>query len=308
MHDKVPILITPGEPLGIGPDIVVKSLAKLKYSYKIIADPQILIERAQQLKIKINEKKLLENSIPILNNSPRYVLDCLDIAVKLCLQKKACALVTGPVNKAMVCERGFDFIGHTHYLAKKSKTKDKDVLMFFENPQFKLALVTDHLPLSKVPKNITQKRLEKVIILLQENLQKNYKIKSPRIAVCGLNPHAGENGYLGFEEIKIIKPVIKKFQQLGYKIFGPTSADSLFNENNLKQYDAVIAMYHDQGLCVLKHRHFGNSVNITLGLPFLRTSVDHGTACELAGTGKADESNFMYVFSRTVALVKENWG
>lgn len=303
MQDKLPIIITPGEPLGIGLDILIQSLKKLNYPYKIIADPVVLIDRARKMGHKINEQKLLENMIPISSVSPRYVLDCLDAALKLCLKKEAAALLTGPVNKAMLCQRGFDFTGHTHYLAQKSKVKE--VVMFFENPQFKLALVTDHLPLSEVPRQITKKRLEKVICLLQENLKKFYQIKSPRIAVCGLNPHAGEGGYLGNEEIKTISPVIKKFQQMNIQVSGPYSADSLFNENHLKKFDAVIAMYHDQGLSVLKHRYFGNAVNITLGLPFLRTSVDHGTACELAGTGKADASNFLYVFSRTVDLLKK---
>ncbi|HEV2613815.1 MAG TPA: 4-hydroxythreonine-4-phosphate dehydrogenase PdxA [Gammaproteobacteria bacterium] len=290
---KLPIVITPGEPLGVGPDIVIKlTQKKWSYPYLIIGDPESLKKRAKQLNLSFNPKLIIPVKL-----SKRYVLDCLDLATKYCLQKKAAALITGPVNKAMINQAGFTFSGHTHYLAKITKTKDP--VMFFLSEHFKLALVTDHISLAEVPKAITRKRLIAVI-----NTVANF-IQSSRIAICGLNPHAGENGYLGKEEIKIITPVIKSLQKQKKLnlLSGPYSADSLFHEKNLKNFDAIIAMYHDQGLSVLKHRDFKKAVNITLGLPFLRTSVDHGTAIDLAGTGKADSSNLEYVFAKTVELL-----
>jgi 4-hydroxythreonine-4-phosphate dehydrogenase len=296
-----PIVITPGEPTGIGPDIVIKLLQhKLNYPYLIIADPQLMAERAKQLNLSFNNKNIL----PVSLTSTRYVLNCLDTATALCLEKKAAALITGPVNKKIINNMGVSFKGHTQYLAEITKTKE--VVMFFESPHLRLALVTDHLPLSEVPKNITKKRLSKVIDILISELRNYFGIQSPRIAVCGLNPHAGEGGILGNEEDKIISPIIQHYQKINVKISGPFSADSLFYEKNLKNYDAIIAMYHDQGLSVLKHRDFGKSINITLGLPFLRTSVDHGTAIELAGTGKANSSSLEYVYSKTVELIHAN--
>jgi len=299
-----PIVITPGEPLGIGPDIVVKLIQqKLNYPYIIICDPDMMAERADQLKFEISQIKNQNNMIAVDQKSPRYILDCLDIAAKLCMSNKAAALITGPVNKKIINDYGFAFQGHTQYLAKISGVNPKEVVMFFESPHLRLALVTDHVPLSGVSRLITKKRLSFVISCVYQDLQKYFDLKSPRIAVAGLNPHAGEGGYLGQEENKIISPIIKQYQKLGLNISGPFSADSLFNQKNLKNYDVVISMYHDQGLSVLKHRDFGKAVNITFGLPFLRTSVDHGTAIALAGTGKADASDLIHVFSRTVELV-----
>ena len=312
MPDQKPIIITPGEPTGIGIDIIITAVYKnkLNYPYLIIADPDLLIQRANQLGIKnwqcdyiMPVNYYYRGNYKNINKS--YVLDCLDRAIQLCLEKKAAALLTGPVNKAIINQQNkkINFIGHTHYLAEKTNTSQ--VLMFFETPQLKLALVTDHLPLSKVPENITSDRIKFVIECLYDYCRQYLTISKPHIAVCGLNPHAGESGYLGQEENLIITPVIKFFQKKNWNITGPFSADSLFYENNLKKYDAVIAMYHDQGLSVLKHRYFGQAVNITLGLPFLRTSVDHGTACELAGTGKADDSSFIYAFKKTVSLISK---
>jgi 4-hydroxythreonine-4-phosphate dehydrogenase len=292
-HPKLPIIITPGEPSGIGPDIVIQLIQhKLHYPYIVVGDQESLSERAKKLGLPYNP----ENIHPVKLTS-RYVLDCLDVATELCLQKKAAALLTGPVNKAIINQNGFDFLGHTHYLAEITQTKNP--VMFFVSPIFKIGLVTDHLPLNKVSAAITPERLTAVITTVSQFIQ------SSNIAVCGLNPHAGENGYLGDEEINIIKPMLKQLKEKFPQLSGPHSADSLFYEDNLKKYDAVIAMYHDQGLCVLKHRDFKNAVNITLGLPFLRTSVDHGTAIDLAGTGKADASNIKYVFSKTVEFIHE---
>ncbi|MDX2163787.1 MAG: 4-hydroxythreonine-4-phosphate dehydrogenase PdxA [Gammaproteobacteria bacterium] len=290
-HPDLPIIITPGEPLGIGPDVVIQLIQqKLDYPYIIVGDPESLSDRANKLGLSFNP----ENIHAVKLNS-RYVLNCLDIAADLCLHEKGAALLTGPANKTIINQNGFDFLGHTHYLAELTKTQNP--VMFFDSPFLKIGLVTDHLPLNKVSEAITTERLTAVIAAVSAF------IKSSNIAVCGLNPHAGENGYLGQEENKIIIPTIKNLQKKYPDLSGPHSADSLFYENNLKKHDAVIAMYHDQGLCVLKHRNFKDSVNITLGLPFLRTSVDHGTAMDLAGTGKADSSNIKYVFSKTVEFI-----
>lgn len=288
---KLPILITPGEPLGIGPDVVIQLIQeKLNYPYVIIGDPDSLLQRAKQLGLPFNPEY-----IHAVKQSPRYVLDCLDVATEWCMQKKGAALLTGPVHKAMLNQQGFEFSGHTQYLA--DITRSKNPVMFFMSPHFKLALVTDHLPLHQVSSAITPERLRAVITTVSQC------IGSSNIAVCGLNPHAGENGYLGQEEKTILEPVIASLRDHYPQLSGPHSADSLFYEPNLKQYDAVVAMYHDQGLCVLKHRDFKNAINITLGLPFLRTSVDHGTAIPLAGTGQADPTNIKTVFSKTIEMI-----
>ena len=299
-----PIAITLGEPTGIGPDIVLELIQKkLNYPYLIIGSLDLLKSRATllnkttQKKFKINPDNIYNMDLFNHKKKYNYSLACLKIATQLCLDKKCSALITGPVNKALINQQtGASFTGHTQYLAKLTQTNDP--VMFFMSPHLKLALVTDHVPLSQVSRLITQKRLKAVI---NEMLKLGYA----KIAVCGLNPHAGEGGYLGREEINVIKPVIKTYQNKNNKIIisGPYSADSLFHEKNVKKYDVIIAMYHDQGLSVLKHRDFGKAMNITLGLPFLRTSVDHGTAIELAGTGRADASNMKYVFAETVKLL-----
>lgn len=306
------IVITPGEPTGIGLDIVIlfDQLIKQKsdYPYCIIANPVFIRQRAEQLGLNsIHSKKILAVP-PDANPSEKpYVLRCLDIATQYCLTKKATGLITGPVNKKMVNDLGISFQGHTQYLAEQSGILPDQTVMFFESPTLKLALVTDHIPLCQVSTAITQKRLFTVVnTVLNSYFKKFYAgLTSPKIAVCGLNPHAGEGGYLGEEEKKIILPAIQALQHQGVNITGPFSADTLFYTENMKHYDVIIAMYHDQGLSVLKHQYFGQSINITLGLPFLRTSVDHGTAIELAGTGKADPSNLIHVFLKTVELIHE---
>jgi 4-hydroxythreonine-4-phosphate dehydrogenase len=219
---KKPILITPGEPLGIGPDIVIQfSQKKWPYPYKIIADPLLMLARAEQLNLKFNTAHVLP-----VKMSKRYVLQCLQLATKLCLEKKAAALVTGPVNKKMINDTGVKFQGHTQYLAKLTHTKD--VTMFFESPHLKLALVTDHLPRSQVSAKVTQKRLISVIKMLNINLKRYFKINLPYIAVCGLNPHAGEGGILGEEENRIIIPAINFLQKEDIHVVGPFSADAFF--------------------------------------------------------------------------------
>ena len=324
------IVITTGEPAGIGPDICL-SLAKLNIadtqntSLYFIADPELLTERANQLntsvKFQIHQdiNKLSRfydsnklNIIPIklqANCQPgkldpansRYVLQMLDLACNLCLQKKVDAMVTGPVQKSIINEAGFKFTGHTEYLAEKSSSTHiiKPVMMLATN-SLRVALATTHLPLKDVSQAITIESLSETLTILNNFLIQHAAIHKPKILVCGLNPHAGEGGNLGGEEINTIIPVIEKLKRQGLDLTGPLPADTLFTEKYLAHADAVLAMYHDQGLPVLKFSGFGKAVNITLGLPFIRTSVDHGTALDLAGTGKASNSSLLEAINMAI--------
>jgi 4-hydroxythreonine-4-phosphate dehydrogenase len=313
MHDSSRLIITPGEPAGIGPDIVLQN-AQHPSSIPglVIADRDLLIGRAKQLGLDIKlvdydadpdfkqngNGKLHVKHVSLakparagqLNpeNSP-YVLKTLDAAVDLCLQnspKTRYALVTGPVHKGIINDAGIPFTGHTEYLAKLAGI-DLPVMMLATDG-LRIALATTHLPLTKVSENITKPLLTNVIKILHKDLISKFAITNPRIIVCGLNPHAGESGHLGDEEINVIEPVLKQLRQQGMDLLGPMPADTAFTQDKIQQTDAYLAMYHDQGLPVLKHVGFGKAINITLGLPFIRTSVDHGTALELAGSGKAD--------------------
>lgn len=219
----------------------------------------------------------------------RYVLDTLDRAVTGCRQGDFDALVTGPVHKAIINEAGIPFSGHTEYLARA--TGAENVVMLLASGDLRVALVTTHVPLSMVSELITPERLQRVIHVLQNDLQLRFGIEQPRILVCGLNPHAGEDGHLGREEIDTIIPALQALRAAGLNLTGPLPADTVFTEDNIARADVILAMYHDQGLPVLKHRSFGQAVNITLGLPIIRTSVDHGTALELACTGRANSGS-----------------
>jgi 4-hydroxythreonine-4-phosphate dehydrogenase len=216
----------------------------------------------------------------------QYVIDTLQVALDGCLNNTFAAVVTGPVHKGVINDAGIEFTGHTEFFADGSSI-DK-VVMMLATPNLRVALATTHLPLSQVSRSITQQSLQQVIDIIQRSFIEQLNIKQPRIAVCGLNPHAGENGHMGHEEIEVIEPVIKNAQRYNPQITGPWPADTVFVKDKLKQFDVVLAMYHDQGLPVLKHDGFGQAVNITLGLPFVRTSVDHGTALDIAGKAKAD--------------------
>jgi len=317
MNNK--IVITSGEPAGIGPDICLSLSSLRSEKFKdtelyIIADISLLKERAKQLNIHTDyqihkdtnalsqsyQKDKL-NIIPLtlkapnrigelsVNNS-QYVLDMLDIACDLCLQKKVDAMVTGPIQKSIINEAGITFTGHTEYLANLSASTP---VMMLATQTLRVALATTHLPLNKVSQAITGKSLSKSLNILNDFLKHQAGIDQPKILVCGLNPHAGEDGNLGHEEIEVIIPVIKKLKDQGMNLIGPLPADTLFTAKYLNNADAVLAMYHDQGLPVLKFSGFGKAVNITLGLPFIRTSVDHGTALDLAGTGKASDSSLI---------------
>ncbi len=309
----IDLAITPGEPAGIGPDICVQTFDTLPQNIHAIyfADPNLLASRAQDLQIEltINDcrdardyKDGMLNVYPVeLATSCRpghlnvanasYVLATLESALAYCLNQKASALVTGPVHKAIINDAGVPFSGHTEWLARRTNTPR--VVMMLATGKLRVALVTTHLPLRDVPDAITRTDLREVITITIKDLQDKFGIRDPNLLVCGLNPHAGEGGHLGKEEIDVIAPVIEEMKGEGFNLNGPTPADTAFTPAQLQTTDAVLAMYHDQGLPVLKHQGFGDAVNITLGLPILRTSVDHGTALDLAGLGKANPGSLM---------------
>jgi 4-hydroxythreonine-4-phosphate dehydrogenase len=304
------IVITPGEPAGIGPDLCI-TLAQQPHAAElvVVADPALLEARATQLGLPLHLEPLQAGQAPGPQrsgslkivplalakpvscgrldpaNAP-YVLDSLRIAVRACQDRVCSALVTGPVNKAVINDAGIPFSGHTEFLADFTNTAQ--VVMMLLTPGLRVALATTHLPLKEVSAAITTPHLEGVIRILHHDLRVRFGIAQPRILLCGLNPHAGESGHLGREEQEIIKPLLQRLRGEGLSLTGPLPADTLFIPKYLDHADAVLAMYHDQGLPVLKYKGFGNAVNITLGLPILRTSVDHGTALELAGSGQAD--------------------
>ncbi len=303
------IALTPGEPAGIGPDLIVR-LAQEATSTPllVIADPDLLDERAQRLGIRVHLHRFAPdrpvappqpghlNVLPVaLRRSvtpgrldaanAAYVIDTLRIACDGCLEGRFDALVTGPVHKGIINEAGLHFTGHTEFLAERCAAVP---VMMLATPDLRVALVTTHLPLRDVSAAITPELLTHVICILHRDLTRRFGIPDPRILVCGLNPHAGEGGHLGREEIDVITPVLDALRTRGWQLIGPLPADTAFVPDKLADADAVLAMYHDQGLPVLKHLGFGQAVNITLGLPIIRTSVDHGTALDLAGTDRAD--------------------
>ncbi len=319
------IVVTPGEPAGIGPDLIISLAGEdWKVELIVVADPKLLRERATQLnralefdlfdpaqapephahdRIKILPVSLETPAYPgVLDPSnARYVLKTLRIAATGCVNKQFAAMVTGPIQKSVINEAGIPFSGHTEFLAHLTSG---DPVMLLTAGRLKVALVTTHLPLADVSQAITQDRLSQVIRVLIHDLRTRFNIPSPRICVCGLNPHAGEGGHLGREEIEVIAPTLARMRQEGINLLGPLSADTLFTPQNLEHCDAVLAMYHDQGLPVLKHVGFGTAVNVTLGLPIIRTSVDHGTALELAGTGKADTGSLKAAIKLAINLAE----
>lgn len=324
------IAITYGEPAGIGPDLVLQLTEQVKkypnINFVIIGDKNVLRERAQQLGTNIifeeyTQPHLAKQTLQVLHvptivhstagildkKNSRHVLNCLDTAIQGCLDKTFSALVTGPVHKGIINNAGIAFTGHTEYLAAKSNTS-KVVMMLCENISeynLRVALVTTHLPLNKVSEAITASELEETINILHHDLVQHFEIPAPKIYVCGLNPHAGEDGHLGEEEQKVIEPSLNKLRSQGLNLTGPLPADTLFVSKNLNQADAVVAMYHDQGLPILKHLGFGQAINVTLGLPFIRTSVDHGTALELAGTGKANADSLFNAIELASKLAQQ---
>ena len=303
----MPIAFTPGEPSGIGPDIAIIYAQKAKKENLLVyCDPDVLIDRAKKLNLPIilkesESKNASELSIYPIKTSNKvlpgrldpansnYVLNTIKHATKDCLNSSCDGLLTGPVNKGVINKSGIDFTGHTEFLAKLTETSK--TVMLLATDQLKVALATTHLPLTEVANNITRESLSQVISIIHNNF-KYLGVKKPKILVCGLNPHAGENGYLGNEEKTTISPVIKELNKIGYDLIGPVPADTAFTHESLLDVDVVLAMYHDQGLPVLKAQGFKKAANITLGLPFFRTSVDHGTAIDLAGSGNISLGSF----------------
>ncbi len=320
------IAITPGEPAGIGPDLVI-ALCQQDWPHQLVicADAQVMVERAAKLGLPLTvlpyQPELaakphqagtitvaqIDRAVDVIpgeldERNGMYVLSTLQRAAEGCMNGEFAALVTGPVHKGVINRAGVSFSGHTEFFAQQSETAQ--VVMMLATEGLRVALVTTHIPLGCVSKAITEARLKQVIRILHADLVSKFGIPSPKIYVCGLNPHAGEDGCLGREEIDVISPTLEQLRQQEYMdLIGPLPADTIFQEKYLADADTVLAMYHDQGLPVLKYKGFGKSVNITLGLPFIRTSVDHGTALELAGTGQADTGSLWTALSHALELV-----
>ena len=307
----LPLLaLTPGEPAGIGPELCLQVASRPPADCRlvILGDPELLQTRAAALDLPLLIRPYRANDpapqrthevcvLPVPLAAPceagkpdrrnaAHVIAMLERATDGCLSGEFQALVTGPVQKSIINDAGIPFSGHTEFLATRSGTAR--VVMMLACPDLRVALATTHLPLAAVPAAITRELLEEVLLILEHDLRRHFGIVRPRILVAGLNPHAGEGGHLGREEIDTIAPVLEALRARGMQLIGPLPADTLFTPRHLEGADAVLAMYHDQGLPVLKYAGFGKAVNVTLGLPFIRTSVDHGTALDLAGSGKAD--------------------
>ncbi|WP_346796101.1 4-hydroxythreonine-4-phosphate dehydrogenase PdxA [Halomonas sp. Bachu 37] len=336
----VKLALTTGEPAGIGPELTLMLAAQgaLPPGTVAVGDPEMLAVRARALGLAVRIETISPGeALPSLNAgvlpvwpvplrtesvpghletaNAAYVLETLDVAIAACLQGHADAMVTAPLHKGVIVEGGFPgFTGHTEYL--RDACKVDEVVMMLATEQalhaqvpgwtgesaLRVALVTTHLPLRKVADAITAPRLERIARLLHADLKRQFGIAAPRIAVCGLNPHAGEGGHLGHEEQAIITPVLDALRAEGLLIEGPLPADTLFTPRHLRDVDAVLAMYHDQGLAVLKYAGFGRAANLTLGLPLVRTSVDHGTALDLAGRGSADPGSLQVALALAAEL------
>jgi len=315
------LILTPGEPAGIGPDLVIAiAQGPLAAQLAVVADPEMLEARAALLGLPLKlvaactaahrpgslQVHPVETAAPVNPGyldpaNAAYVLHTLRVAARACLNGDADAMVTAPVHKGVINDAGVPFSGHTEFLAELCGTPLP--VMLLAAPTLRVALATTHLPLSAVPAAITADGLSAVLRILSADLQSKFGIARPRILVCGLNPHAGEGGHLGREEIEVIIPTLDRLRAEGLDLVGPLPADTLFTPRGLAGADAVLAMYHDQGLPVLKASGFGEAVNITLGLPIIRTSVDHGTALELAGTGRADAGSLRAAIDAAIDLV-----
>ena len=307
-HSIPTVVLTTGEPAGIGPDIVLAAAGRnLPCRLIVVGDVALLGARAKQLGLAVTINEVSDptaapqhsiGALSVLHRPLRshciagqlnaanaaYVIDLLTTAANLAHNNDNCAVVTAPVQKSIICDAGIPFSGHTEFFAERYDAK---VAMMLVADEFRVALATTHLPLRAVADAITQAGLEELIGTVVRGLKHHYDLKAPTVAVLGLNPHAGEDGHLGQEEIDIINPVCERLRLSGVDVLGPLPADTAFTADIESRADVFLAMYHDQGLPVLKTRGFGSAVNVTLGLPFVRTSVDHGTALELAGTGLA---------------------
>jgi len=318
------IAITPGEPAGIGPDLVIQ-LAQQAWPAELVvcADPELLSARAKKLGLPLQLKPYQPNLEPkaqeagtltlapftlitesvcgqLDEQNSAYVVETLRYAGEKNMNGEFDAVVTGPVHKGIINQSGIPFSGHTEFFANQANCQD--VVMMLAAPGLHVALVTTHIPLAYVSKAITRDRLHQIVKILHTDLVEKFALEQPKIYVCGLNPHAGEDGHLGREEIDTIIPALEELRAEGMNIVGPLPADTIFQKKYLEDADVILAMYHDQGLPVLKSQGFGSSVNITLGLPYIRTSVDHGTALELAGTGQADIGSFVCALNKAIDL------
>ncbi|MTH45078.1 4-hydroxythreonine-4-phosphate dehydrogenase PdxA [Intestinirhabdus alba] len=319
------VVITPGEPAGIGPDLII-SLAQRDWPLELVvcADAALLADRAALLGLPLTLLPYAAQRsprpqaagtltlLPVALRAPvtpgqltvangHYVVDTLARACDGCLQGEFAALITGPVHKGVINDAGIPFTGHTEFLEARSQSKK--VVMMLATEELRVALATTHLPLRAVADAVTPALLHEVIGILHHDLRSKFGLADPHILVCGLNPHAGEGGHMGTEEIKTLIPVLDALRARGMRLSGPLPADTLFQPKYLDSADAVLAMYHDQGLPVLKYQGFGRGVNITLGLPFIRTSVDHGTALELAGQGVADVGSFITALNLAIKMI-----
>ncbi|MBV2194401.1 MAG: 4-hydroxythreonine-4-phosphate dehydrogenase PdxA [Azonexus sp.] len=323
------IAVTSGEPAGIGPELCLSLARHSCGSHPVVlADRGLLAERAARLGLNVScrdyhpANPAADGVLDVLHvplaspakpgqldaaNGP-YVLALLDRALAGCQSGEFAAMATAPVHKGVINQAGVHFTGHTEYLAEKTGTPLVVMMLAgdTERGPLRVALATTHLPLKDVPAAITPEVLEQTLRTLHADLRSKYGIAVPRILVAGLNPHAGEGGYLGMEEIEIITPVLDKLRGEGMQLSGPHPADTMFTPPVLAGGDAVLAMYHDQGLTALKYATFGHGINVTLGLPIIRTSVDHGTALELAGTGKADPGSLFEAVAEATRMAKRN--
>ena len=322
------VVITPGEPAGIGPDLVVQ-LAQRSWPVELVvcADATLLQDRAKLLGLPLQllpydagqqpspqqAGTLTLHSVPLRapvvpgqlsTENGHYVVDTLARACDGCINGEFAALITGPVHKGVINEAGIPFTGHTEFFEERSHSPK--VVMMLATEAMRVALVTTHLPIKAIPDAITPELLREIIAILHHDLQTKFGIAQPHVLVCGLNPHAGEGGHMGTEEIDTIIPVLEEMRAQGMNLSGPLPADTLFQPKYLDNADAVLAMYHDQGLPVLKYQGFGRGVNITLGLPFIRTSVDHGTALDLAGQGKPDVGSFITALNLDNKIIFNN--
>ncbi|MGS2717142.1 4-hydroxythreonine-4-phosphate dehydrogenase PdxA [Eionea flava] len=324
------ILYTAGEPAGIGADLAIlyasrhqNAHQKQSLQFVVIGDPSLLQQRAKDLKQEIilvdidtNEPpyRLRDNEIGIIpvhtaepvstgqlnvSNAP-YVVRTLELATQLCMSQQCHAVVTGPVQKSVINDAGIPFSGHTEYFAQQTHTEQ--VVMMLATKGLRVTLATTHLPLKDVAAAITKDSLIRTLRIIHNDMRCKFSLDTPRIAVCGLNPHAGENGHLGREEIDTIIPVLTQLREEGIDCQGPLPADTLFTPKYLNNVDVLLAMYHDQGLPVLKFKGFGAAANITLGLPIIRTSVDHGTALDLAGTGNIDTGSLITAIDYALSM------
>jgi 4-hydroxythreonine-4-phosphate dehydrogenase len=319
-----PIAVTSGEPSGIGPDLCLVAASKPRsWPLVCLADRELLAARARRLKIKIElfdyragaEVQYAAGSLSVLHQplatesvagrlelkNARAVLQLIGRAVDGCLTGEFAAMVTAPVQKSLINEAGVHFSGHTEYIAQR--THAPLPVMMLAAHELRVALATTHLPLRAVSDALSTGLLLQIMQILSHDLGRYWHLAQPRIGVCGLNPHAGESGHLGDEEVRIIGPAIEQARAAGLTVDGPWPADTLFVPSHLAHYDVVLAMYHDQGLPVLKHAGFGHAVNITLGLPIVRTSVDHGTALDLAGSGRGDAGSLIAAIGLAAQMV-----